>query len=181
MRLNERILSIPNDQFNYLLKYSTKSQSIKGKECEELIMLPYWMVKVELPDLINSGDFEQLIFKVLQENSIFVKSKTIAKLSINEALPFCFWVRSSLERIVQLERDYLTNQPDNDLINAGIESLNELGDLNVIDMLAGGDVLKWDSIKKMPYHQVFDKLRKNKLETDIQRSLQKIQRQKSKR
>lgn len=182
MPLNKSILSIPPEDFKYLLKYSRRSNKIGAIECKDLIYLPYWDVKVELPVLVNEADFEGMIklMRKYNHSSLWGKLKP-SKITVQKAIPFICWVRDSIEQILTLEREYLTSQPDADLMNAGIETLNELGDLNVIDMLANGSILEWEKVKLLPYHQVFDKLRKNKLEGDIQKKLQKIQQSKAKR
>lgn len=182
MKLNESILHIPPEDFRYLLKYSSRSNKIAGITCKDLIYLPYWDVKVELPAMVDAADFEGIIRLLKKHNKPSAWNRLKPNnTTLQKVIPFICWVRDSLEQIITLEREYLTSQPDNDLINAGIESLNELGDMNVIDMLAQGDILKWNMIKRLPYHDVFDKLRKNKLEGDIQKRYQKIQTAKAKR
>jgi len=61
-----------------------------------------------------------------------------------------------------------------DLVKAGVSELDQFGELNVIDNLAGGDILKWKKVEKLPYYMVFDKLHKNAVETKIQRNYNKI-------
>ena len=60
------------------------------------------------------------------------------------------------------------------MINAGVRDFDELGEINTIDNLAGGDVLKWDAVKELPYYQVFDKLRKQTIENRFNKRYQKI-------
>jgi hypothetical protein len=92
------------------------------------------------------------------------------------------YIYDELKRIGEIEKEFLQSNPDPDMVNAGIETLNELGEFNLIDML----VKEWgvythEQIEMMPYHKIFDKQRKMKLEADIQRNLIKIQKDKSKR
>jgi len=87
-----------------------------------------------------------------------------------------------LKRIGEIEKEFLSSTPEPDMVNAGIETLNELGEFNTIDML----VKEWgvythEEIWEMPYEKIFEKQRKMKLENDIQKNLLRIQKDKAKR
>jgi hypothetical protein len=57
---------------------------------------------------------------------------------------------------------------------AGIDKLNVLGSINIIDALAQGDVLKYEQVLKLNYNVAFVKLYKNKLESDYRERLKKV-------
>ncbi len=175
MRLNDRVKQLTGNEFETLKKFVKRINIIEDK-AQDLIFLPYDLVKIELPDLLIEGDFEKIISKLLKG----IGSYQAERLSLQIALPFIFWVYDELGNIVKVEKEYLSSIPDGDLVNAGIDRLNELGEINLIDALAGGDILKWEDVKKLPYHIIFDKQRKMKLESDIQKDLARIQKDKSK-
>jgi hypothetical protein len=169
MGLNEKILSIKPKDFKFLLKCGAR---YKGNDIKSLIYHPYKFVKSELPTMLSEGEFEQ-IFKRLGISPI---------IKINIAIEIILYIYDELKRIGEIEKEFLNSNPDPDMVNAGIETLNELGEFNLIDML----VKEWgvythEQIEMMPYHKIFDKQRKMKLEADIQRNLIKIQKDKSKR
>lgn len=57
------------------------------------------------------------------------------------------------------------------MIAAGINELNILGDVNLIDALAGGDVLKWEAILDLPYGTIFDKQLRDNILAKIDKKL----------
>src|SRR5690606_10629194 len=122
--------------------------------------------------MLSDGEFEQ----------IFNKLGISPIIKINVAIEIILYIYDELKRIGEIEKEFLNNTPDADMVNAGIETLNELGEFNLIDML----VKEWgvythEQIEMMPYHKIFDKQRKMKLEADIQKNLIRIQKDKSKR
>tara|TARA_R110000850_G_scaffold7780_10_gene28532 strand:- start:1744 stop:2268 length:525 start_codon:yes stop_codon:yes gene_type:complete len=81
-------------------------------------------------------------------------------------------IESNFKKIASYEK-MLQTSSDAKLINAGIDSLSQFGDLNVIDALAGGDILKWKDVLDLEWWDVFNKLLKNKTEDKIRRNLEK--------
>lgn len=81
-------------------------------------------------------------------------------------------IESNFKKIASYEK-MLQTSSDAKLINAGIDSLSQFGDLNVIDALAGGDILKWKEVLDLEWWDVFNKLLKNKTEDKIRRNLEK--------
>ena len=64
---------------------------------------------------------------------------------------------------------------------AGINDLNKFGVTNLIDMLAGGDVLKWDSVLKLEYSVAWLKIRMVLANNKFQRNYNKVLNEKTKR
>lgn len=169
MTLNEKILSIPPKDFKFLLKFGKR---YNGKDIKPLIYHRYLFVKSELPTMLSDGEFEQ-IFKKLGISPV---------ISLRDAMEIILYLYDELKAIAKMEQEFLNSTPDADMVNAGIETLNELGEYNLIDML----VKEWgvythEQIEMMPYHKIFDKQRKMKLEADIQKNLIRIQKDKAKR
>ena len=81
----------------------------------------------------------------------------VLKSKVQDRLLFLFWVQEQYKKINLLEQNLLTSSPAPDQINAGIHTLNVLGDINIIDVIAGGDITKWAKIRNMPYGRVFEK------------------------
>lgn len=170
MGLDNKILSIKPKDFKALLKYGSR---YKGTDIKPLIYFPYIFVKSELPTYLTQGNFEA-VFKALGVSTV---------INLPDAMPIVLWCYDELKTIAQMETDYVSTPPKPEMVSAGIDTLNELGAYNVIDML----VKDWcgaythEEIEQMPYHKIFDKQRKMKLEGDIQEKLMQIQKEKSKR
>lgn len=171
----EHTLSKSNkNDLDVIVRSGKRRNSVCGIEFEGLIYLPYWLVKVEIKELLLNNQFSELIILMLKEKGKITTLSEISKENHKELFSFVLWVKDSLEAIFNLEKEYLSNEPDADSINAGIRDFDELGEINTIDNLAGGDILKWEEVKRLPYHQVFDKLRKNTIENKFNKRYQKI-------
>lgn len=177
MSLDAQILTIKKSDFEILFKNCIRKNTIFGVEFKSLIYSSYWYIRKELPELISENKFEQAVLGLLADRGVNIRK---IEAPAQEVLPFIFFILDELTMLGNLEQEYLSSPPDNDLLNAGVKDLDELGVLNVIDSLAGGDVLKWAEIKALPYYIVFDKLRKNNLDAKIQKRYAAIQREKNK-
>lgn len=171
----EQTLSVADaTDLSVIVKSGKRTNKILGIEFEQLIYFPYWFVKVEVKELLLKGQFSELILLLLKEKGKELTLIELSKEKHNELFSFVLWIKDEIEQISKLELEYLQSEPNNDMVNAGLRDFDELGEINTIDNLAGGDILKWDQIKKLPYHQVFDKLRKQTLETKFNKRYQKI-------
>lgn len=175
MTLNENILQLKKTDYAILFKNSIRKNTIFAIDISSLIYSSYWLVKNDLPQALEANNFSGAIEAVCADRGYNIKA---GRLTIEEAMPFILFLVDELNTIAELEQRYLASPPDNDLLNAGVKDLDEIGALNVVDSLAGGDVLKWEAVKKLSYSTVFDKLRKNTLEGKIQKKYNKILRDK---
>ena len=73
-----------------------------------------------------------------------------------------------------MKKRYLERPPEHKMLAAGIKSLDQLGIINTIDLLAGGDVTKWNDIEQLPYSKCFEKQLKLVIENDINKKLVEI-------
>lgn len=161
--------NISKNEFEFIVKFGKRSNSLFGVELPSIIYFPYRFTKIDLPELMQEGNIEEIINIICKEKEIEIK-----EITQRETISFVLWLKDEIEAIHQLESRYLQSQPDPDMIAAGVNDLNEFGELNVIDSLAGGDILKWDEVGRIPYYKVFDKLRKNIIDRRINTNYQKI-------
>lgn len=177
MTLNEKIQAIQPQVFDKLIKYgyrwNPKVDRIKGKKTHDLLVYySYKFVKVDLPSYITDMDFESIVFELFNK-----RTKNIKKV-----VPLILWLYDELQKVKTLEENYLSTPPDADMVMAGVDSLNELGEYATVDMLVKDwGIYTHKEVYDMPYHEVFNKLRLMKLQGDIQRKLANIQKEKSKR
>ncbi len=150
-----------------------RSNNVQGISSKDLIYFSYGFVKIDLPNLLETADFEGIFTALLP-------GVKLNNLNIQKAMPFVFWVYDSLKNLIAIEKEYLSSTPNFDLKAAGIERLNELGELNTLDAVASRFNYKMEEVKEKPYHEVFDLQRKMKLESDIQEDLARIQKDRSK-
>lgn len=179
MTLNEQIQNISKSDFEKLIKFGKRwnplLDEIKGiKTKEGLIYYSYEFVKINLPSYLSDGKAKELLIDVFD-------IKSFKGLTIQRVMPLILWFYDELKKVSELEQNYLSTPPSNDMLRAGVESLNELGEEATIDMLVKDwGVYTHKQIKSMPYYEIFNKLRLMKLQGDIQSKLADIQKEKAK-
>lgn len=161
MTLNQWFLSSPRNQIDFIRKYIKINPPIP-----DITHLAFIDIKQTIPEHFNCGEFEQAIAIALSTSPKNILAKTE-----QERFELLIWLEGEYDKINKVEQKYLTRQPDIKQIAAGIRNLDILGVTNVVDMLAGGDVTKWEQVKRLPYSVCFEKQLKNVLESDIQKKL----------
>lgn len=174
MSFNLAIAQLSESDLLFLMKNGKRSSSLNGFDFESLIHFSFKFLKETLPDLIKKGNFERLFIEAFRERGIFVFYPDINRLDYNDMMYHLFWILDELTAIAKMEKEYLSSDADNRLVAAGIHHLDQFGNLNLIDSLAGGDILKWQEVQKLPYSVIFDKQYKTIIEANIQRKLAKI-------
>lgn len=174
MNLNESIISIGQTDFENAIKYGKRSNEIAGYTAPSLTELSYEFLKFKLPEYINNCQFEELIIGLFRDLGHNVFDYEFNNVDIKDALYFLCYVTDEVRDINKLELEYLSNDPDTELTQAGVNELNILGESNLIDSLANGDILKYDSIVKLKYSRIFDKQLMTVIHSRIQKKLQEI-------
>ena len=161
------------NDLQFILQYAKVNNIINKMQCRNLIEYSFDIVKLQIPELLEQSKYLEIA------ELLFDKKFRIIK--IQELISFILWVRDEILHINKIEKAKLHNNTEPELIQAGIKQLDVFGNINIIDSLANGDVLKWDLILQLPYYRVLDKLAKSNVENQIQKNYQKIMEQKSKR
>lgn len=161
--------NMTKEEFNFLIEFGVRNNILFGMEVPMLIYMPYGFVKIELPEYLSTANVYEIINRIAKLQNI-EETETDTK----ELIAFILWIKDEFEAIRKLESEHLSGSPDPDMLAAGVQELNELGEINVIDSLAGGDILKWEAIEKLPYYKVFDKLKKNMVENKVNKNYHKI-------
>lgn len=143
-------------QLDSIIKYGKRSDTYKGVKYD-FIRLPYWLVKVELASALQEGNLFKAVEIVVGEEVEQTK----------ESASFALWLFDSFRQILEMEEKALSSKPNQKLIDAGIERMNIFGELNIINTLANGDLLKYEKVKQIPYEDVFNKLLMDKIESEI--------------
>lgn len=180
MTFNQYIENIGQEKWEFLFKNGKRSSELNGHNFQSLCYSSFRFIKETAPDLIKQGEFEKLIYKCFIDRKIFIFEIDIQYFNFNECLYFLFWIIDELKYWNEMEVKHLSSEPDFDMIAAGLNELNIFGDLNTIDVLAGGDPLKWELIKDLPYQTIFDKQLKSIKEAKFQKKYQKVMSAKNK-
>lgn len=171
--LNQKLSLITQEDFNFLVKNGKRSSKLLTFDFESLILCKWGFLKEILPDLYARNEFEQLFFLMFKDRGINLFLSDTINIEVREAMSFILWIRDELKTIRELESTYLVSEPDIKLLQAGINELDQFGIKNTLDNLAGGDILKYDLIRQLPYHEVFDKQYMETIKKKVEKKLAK--------
>lgn len=138
---------------------------------EDLTDLPYGVLKEAVPAHFKALEFDEAIHLILSSRNKRMTLKRIKRADNQKKFLFLLWTKDQMGKIAEMENTYLFNPPDPKLLAAGIRNLDVLGTVNTVDLLAGGDILKWEKVRGLPYSEVFNKLLKNAIEYRINKAM----------
>ena len=93
-----------------------------------------------------------------------------------EAIPVAKHLFEEIHKLQEKESENLSQKRTNQQIAAGIGKLDKYGSFGTIDMLAGGDPLKYESISQLSWSIAFLKLKLEKDRSDYEKNLSEIMR-----
>ena len=160
--------------YKFIKKYSKRTGRLCGVTLDDITDLPWDVLKHEVPALFESNQLENAIHLVLKHYKKNITFTTVTKQKNSSKLMFLLWLRDQYTIINDVETKYLFTPPESKMLQAGIQQLDVLGDINTIDSLAQGDILKWRKIRQMKYSDVFNKQLKNTIESRINKKLIEI-------
>jgi hypothetical protein len=91
-----------------------------------------------------------------------------------EIFDFMVFIKKEQDKIFNRERFYLKTDPDPQLIAAGVHRLDEFGALATIHALAMGDISKHPYVESLPYYKVYEVLKLEKVQKEIQKAYAEI-------
>src|SRR5690606_30448689 len=103
MGFNQFLSQIPDVDFRVMLKNGKRSSVLFEFDFESLIHNSFKFVKLTLPDIIKSANFEQLILELANDRGLNLFHYDVDKVNPNEAFYFINWVRDEIEEINKME------------------------------------------------------------------------------
>lgn len=162
------------------IKYFKKIDTLLGYKLIDLKKLPY----IKVVNFIEQYTNGQIILSISELTGL--DTKKILNSNHKNFLYFVSLCNSYLLEINELYKflESIESENDNsteDLKTVGIERLNVLGQMNVIDELANGDITKHETIENLPFERVFSKIVRDKLKNVIKLDYEALLRERSKR
>ncbi|HNQ20436.1 MAG TPA: hypothetical protein PKI46_05185 [Bacteroidales bacterium] len=142
-----------------------------GRHIQSIQLLSYKDV-VQLKQLCTIQTPINII--AIIEGVFEIPLKQQREMKLTEYFPLLNFVINGIEEIIEMEHIRLSSTAKDDLIMAGVELLNQYGDIATIDALAGGDILRWQQIELLPWQIVFTKLCMDKDKAQIQENYLEI-------
>lgn len=154
------------------------SASYRGKDFKRELMvndlfeLKYkWIIRMKeqltSPTLGAVKDVLSTVYDIRTDEQFF-------SCSVFDVFAAYAWIVEEVQNLYEVEKQKLFKKPTNKQISAGIEEFEQLDDIPVIDLLAGGDVSKWDDVLELPYGQVLRKMLLNKIQGDYNERYSKM-------
>lgn len=166
---------------DYTIKNSLKANSILrvGRAKRGPKESDFWQLSWN--DIIllrmHLGDTD---LKAILELMYRVSDKEFANLNLLNASAVYKYVAECIDAINRIEKEQLDDEPSSEEKDAGVDQLNDFDYSVSLDVLAAGDILKYDELLAKPYSVIFRKLCLNKVKGEIQRNYNEIVSRKAK-
>lgn len=166
------------DDLERVMKYGRSSDTLGGYRSQKFVELPYGIIRKDLPTLQKKALHLDYVVLILgcQHGDLDLSGVTA-----NEIMAFMLWIKEQQDHIYKLEKAYLSSEPEAEMIAAGVHRLDEMGALSTIHSLAQGDILRHPAIEALPYYKVYEVLKLEKINRDIQKAHTKIMADKNKK
>lgn len=165
------LAGVTQEQIDYIFKYGKGSNSLGGYESLPFTDLPYGVVRKDMITLQKKELHAEAIMLLLNCQHENVKLKNITQ---NDIFSFMVWIKKQHDKIATLEMHYLKSDPDPHMMAAGVHRLDEFGALATIHALALNDMSKHAFIEQSPYYKVYEVLKLEKVQREIQKAYAEI-------
>lgn len=158
-------------QLDYIFKYGAGSNKLGKYECKKFTELPYGIVRKDMLTLQKRDLHAEAIQLLLECQYSKVNLKGVTQ---TEIFNFMVFIKKQHDKIFNMEKFYLKTDPDPHLIAAGVHRLDEFGALATIHTLAMGDISKHPYVESLPYYKVYEVLKLEKVQKEIQKAYAEI-------
>ena len=158
-------------QLDYIFKYGAGSNKLGKYECKKFTELPYGVVRKDMLTLQKRDLHAEAIQLLLECQYPKVSLKGVTQ---TEIFNFMVFIKKQHDKIFNMEKFYLKTDPDPHLIAAGVHRLDEFGALATIHTLAMGDISKHPYVESLPYYKVYEVLKLEKVQKEIQKAYAEI-------
>ena len=163
---------------NLMLKFGKSSNRIGKYESKPFIELPYGLIKKDLPAYQKQELIGESIELIMQNQ---FPDFEIKKTSGNDVIGFLLWIKEQQLFIKNIEEANLQTDPEPEMLAAGIHRLNEFGIAPMMEKIAKDWNYTPEQVEKMPYFKIYEKMKLDKVQGEINKNYQKIIEEKSKR
>ena len=105
----------------------------------------------------------------------------IKKTSGNDVIGFLLWIKEQQEFIKNIEEANLQSDPEPEMLAAGIHKLNEFGIAPMMEKIAKDWNYTPEQVEQTEYFKIYEKMKLDKVQGEINKNYQKIIEEKSKR
>lgn len=158
-------------EYDFAMKYAAKfTESIDEYGIGEIMELPFGFIKDFQYDLGMGLDLPKMIDYIL----LCTKRKSLKNEPLDRVCRFSSYLVEGVKKIVENEKELLAHEPSEKELAAGMDRFNEIGIYLQIRSLIGGDITKYEEVRKLPYSLCFTELFASKQLSDYQTELNKL-------
>ncbi len=158
-------------QLDYIFKYGAGSNKLGKYECKKFTELPYGIVRKDMLTLQKRDLHAEAIQLLLECQYPKVNLKGVTQ---TEIFNFMVFIKKQHDKIFNMEKFYLKTDPDPHLMAAGVHRVDEFGALATIHTLAMGDISKHPYVESLPYYKVYEVLKLEKVQKEVQKAYAEI-------
>lgn len=166
------------NDLNLMLKFGKSSNRIGKYESKPFIELPYGLIKKDLPAYQKQELIGESIELIMQNQ---FPDFEIKKTSGNDVIGFLLWIKEQQEFIKNIEEANLQSDPEPEMLAAGIHKLNEFGIAPMMEKIAKDWNYTPEQVEQTEYFKIYEKMKLDKVQGEINKNYQKIIEEKSKR
>lgn len=162
------------NDYDFAMKYAFKFTSpVDEYNIGDMMELPFGLIKDMQYDLEqNALTFSKLINYVLEVTGL----KSIGGEPLDKMCRFINYLKSNVESIIEAESIALAYEPTEKELAAGMDRFNGLGVYLQIRKLTGGDITKYNAVRKTKYSVCFTELYASKQLYEYDKSLSELNR-----
>lgn len=165
-------------EFEYALKYGKRKSDVNNIDIN-ILELPFCFIKWEFMQFANES-FSKAVLKCLEY--LKIESKSLKANEINAIFLYLYDEIITEKGIVyKLEKQFLSSDPDVDMIAAGQNRLTPFNNLLTLYNLANKDITKIDEVSKMKFSDLLDFQAMLKIQSEVQQRYQEIKINKNKK
>ena len=171
-------MKISQEQLSLMLTYGKPNNRIGEFESKPFIELPYGLIKKDLPAYQKQELIGESIELIMQNQ---FPDFEIKKASGNDVIGFLLWIKEQQLFIKNIEEANLQTDPEPEKLAAGIHKLNEFGIAPTVEKIAKDWNYTPEQVEQTEYFKIYEKLKLDKVQGEINKNYQKIIEEKSKR
>jgi len=156
VKLRDYLTGADRDKVDFVLQYGD-FKPVDLFKIGDILDATFGFVK-GAQEAINYGTMTWEKYISLLTDHRGLKESHIYAKSVYRLMGSQLWLKEAIETVNELESDNLGGTPKPDEIAAGVDRFNKFKTFPQFDSLAGGDVLKYEQIEKLPYSICFTKL-----------------------
>ncbi|MGL5235234.1 MAG: hypothetical protein ACRC8Z_10865 [Empedobacter falsenii] len=161
-----------------MFKYGKSSNKIGGFESKPFIELPYALIKRDLPALQKQDKLPEIVELIMKYQ---YADFDINSIDGNDIVSFLLWIKEQQTFLATIEENNLQSDPEPEMMAAGLHRLNEFGIAPLMEKIAKDWNLTPKDIEQMPYFKIYEKMKLDKVQNEINKAYQKIMEEKAKR